>query len=70
MLEKRSRMLGVWMIANKATSTPLNPKSQAQNQGKKIGCKSNTLCSCVGKSGFVSHKKHIAEATNTDLLHS
>ena len=23
-----------------------------------------------GKSGFVSHTKHTAEATNTDLLHS
>ena len=34
MLENRSRRLGVWMIAKKATSTPLNPKSQAQNQGK------------------------------------
>ena len=34
MLEKRSRRLGVWKIAKKATSTPLNPKSQAQNQGK------------------------------------
>ena len=25
---------------------------------------------CVGKSGFVSHTKHIAEATNMDLFHS
>ena len=24
----------------------------------------------VGKSGFVSHTKHIAEATNMDLFHS
>ena len=24
----------------------------------------------VGKSGFVSHTKHIAEATNIDLFHS
>ena len=24
----------------------------------------------VGKSGFASHTKHTAEATNTDLLHS
>ena len=24
----------------------------------------------VGKSGFVSHTKHTAEAINTDLLHS
>ena len=24
----------------------------------------------VGKSGFVSHTKHIAEATNVDLFHS
>ena len=34
MLENRSRRIGVWMIAKKATSTPLNPKSQVQNQGK------------------------------------
>ena len=25
---------------------------------------------CEGKSGFVSHTKHIAEATNLDLFHS
>ena len=24
----------------------------------------------IGKSSFASHIKHIAEATNTDLLHS
>ena len=24
----------------------------------------------IGKYGFVSHTKHTAEATNTDLLHS
>ena len=33
MLGKRFRRLGVWMIANKDTSTPLNPKSKMQNQG-------------------------------------
>ena len=34
MLEWRFRRLGVWMIAKKATSTPLNPKSKVLNQGK------------------------------------
>ena len=33
MLGKRFRRLGAWMIANKATSTPLNPKSKMENQG-------------------------------------
>ena len=28
------------------------------------------LIPIVGKSGFVSHTKHIAEATNMDLFHS
>ena len=28
------------------------------------------LVGLVGKSGFVSHTKHTAEATNTDLLYS
>ena len=32
-------------------------------------CKT-TLIPIVGKSGFASHTKYIAEATNTDLLHS
>ena len=31
--EKKFRRFEVWMIANKATSTPLNPKSKMQNQG-------------------------------------
>ena len=29
-----------------------------------------TLIPIVGKSGFVSHTKHIAEVTNMDLFHS
>ena len=28
------------------------------------------LTLAVGKSGFVSHTKHTAEATNIDLFHS
>ena len=28
-----------------------------------------TLIPIVGKSGFVSHTKHIAEVTNMDLFH-
>ena len=31
---KRFRRLGVWMIARKATSKPLNPKTKVYNQGK------------------------------------
>ena len=34
------------------------------------GLRCQHLGGIVGKSGFVSHTKHIAEATNMDLFHS
>ena len=33
-------------------------------------CCKNVMDVVVGKSGFVSHTKHLEEATNMDLLHS
>ena len=41
-------------------------------QWKKINIKTkeNTSTLTIGKSSFVSHTKHTAEATNMDLFHS
>ena len=36
----------------------------------KYDMKNLALIQIVGKTGFVSHKKHIAEATNMNLFHS
>ena len=43
-VRKRFIRLGMWMVAKKTTSTPVNPKSKVQNQGKEDQVKKAIPC--------------------------
>ena len=59
----------LWSVGSDSLPSKANlMKQRVVNVDLYPGCKLKS--ETVGKSGFVSHTKHIAEATNMDLYHS
>ena len=57
-------LFGISLISSTHSHTITNVRSTSSK------VKKTTYHVFVGKSGFVSHTKHIAEATNMDIFYS